>query len=377
MKKSRLSPYVLILFLGGAAVLLALGESPGAAQETVLKNCAICHGKQSYRRVVTATGEIADLYVDDKVLAASVHHNRTCSDCHADIQTVPHEGYVPKPVDCTRCHYLGNPVGAPQSEGYRIFAESAHGQALAAGKEKAPRCQDCHGTHNIRHVKSPDNPLSPRNVGHTCGSCHRDEYNAWIASEHGKALMEGEVEAPTCINCHGEHGILSPDDPRSTVAHGNVPESCAHCHDEKEIIAKFDVPAERVETYERSFHAIAIRFGSKVAANCASCHGYHDILHSSNPLSKVNVANVPSTCGQANCHPGAGVNYAIGKVHVNPEDQESGLVFYISSFFKYFTAAVIFGLVFHIVLDLGRRILGPRRGKKEPDTTEVSRDDAR
>ena len=187
------------------------------------------------------------------------------------------------------------------------------------------------------------------------------EYRDWAESEHGKAMTKQSAEeAPTCTSCHGEHDIFAKEDPRSHTFHSNIPESCAKCHDEMEITAKFGVEAERIETFERSFHGIAIRFGSKLAANCASCHGHHKILHSENPESLVNIANIPTTCGQSDCHPGAGVNYSIGKVHVNPEDQESGLVYYVATFFKYFTIIVISGLILHILLDLGRRILGTR-----------------
>ncbi len=48
-------------------------------------------------------------------------------------------------------------------------------------------------------------------------------------------------------------------------------------------------------------------------ANCASCHGYHNILPSSDPKSTVNAKNLPATCGK--CHPGAGTRFALGPIH--------------------------------------------------------------
>lgn len=333
----------------------------GAAQE-VVQNCTICHGKQSYKRVVRDTGEVVDMFVDEKVLAESAHHNRTCANCHADITTVPHEDYKPKPVDCTRCHYLGNPIGAPQSETYQAYEESAHGQALAQGKEKAPRCQDCHGAHDVRHVRALDSRVSHSRVADTCAPCHQKAFLDFRNSVHGTSLYENQnPDAPSCTSCHGEHNIFAPEDPRSAVHPTRVADDCARCHEAMEIVGKYGVPTDQIETYRRSFHGIAVRFGSKYAANCASCHGHHDVLPSSDPRSKVNKQNIPGTCGQADCHEGAGTNFAIGKVHVNPEDQEAGLVYYVSTFFRYFTLAVILGLIVHIALDLVRRFLGVRK----------------
>jgi cytochrome b subunit of formate dehydrogenase len=49
-------------------------------------------------------------------------------------------------------------------------------------------------------------------------------------------------------------------------------------------------------------------------ANCASCHGVHNILSSSDPKSSIYPKNLPATCGK--CHPGAGSRFAISQVHV-------------------------------------------------------------
>ena len=355
-----------------AACALALGTLSGAgAAQVEVQNCSICHGKQSYKRLVRPSGEVVDLFVDSAVLADSVHHNKACTDCHADVTTMPHEGYTPQPVDCTRCHYLGNPIGAPQSEAYQAYAESAHGTAVASGKPNAPRCQDCHGTHDVKHVKSQQSRVSHFAVSDTCGRCHKQEWTDFRASVHGSALYDKRAtDAPACTDCHGEHNIFPPDDPRSRIYPTRVADDCARCHEAMEIVGKYGVNTKQVETYSKSFHGIAVRFGSTIAANCASCHGHHLVLPEDDPRSSVNVEKIPQTCGQTGCHEGAGTNFAIGKVHVDPEEQEAGLVYYVSTFFRYFTAIVILGLVVHIALDLGRRFLGVRRKKSEGASTD-------
>ena len=75
------------------------------------------------------------------------------------------------------------------------------------------------------------------------------------------------------------------------------------------------MPADRVKTFFESYHGLAAQNGSTRAANCASCHGVHKILPSSDPASTINTAHLVETCGK--CHPGASENFAQGKIHVH------------------------------------------------------------
>jgi hypothetical protein len=356
-----------ILFVS-TYLCVALGWSffDAAGQDQEIRDCSICHGRQDYKRYPSRTGMERNLFVNEVMLARSVHHDRECVDCHADVTTIPHENYTPKPVNCARCHYLGNLVGAPQSEAYQAYQESIHGEAVAAGKPNAPRCQDCHGTHNVQPPPAPDSPVSHFRQAGSCGRCHEKEYQDYGESVHGKSvLLKRSEEAPSCTNCHGEHDIFAGSDPRSAVYPTKVSQDCARCHEAMEIVGSYGVETHRLKTYRKSFHGIATGYGSIVAANCASCHGNHLVLHSSDPKSSVNPDNIPRTCGQEGCHPGAGSNFAAGKIHIDPESEESGLVYWISLFFRYFTLTIILGLVAYIALDLGRRFFGSRRGAEK------------
>ncbi len=81
-------------------------------------------------------------------------------------------------------------------------------------------------------------------------------------------------------------------------------------------IQKYNLPADRVKTYLESYHGLAAQNGSTVVANCASCHGYHLILPSSDPDSSINTNHLVATCGR--CHPGADKMFVSGKIHVGP-----------------------------------------------------------
>ena len=75
------------------------------------------------------------------------------------------------------------------------------------------------------------------------------------------------------------------------------------------------MPADRVPSYADSYHGLALQEGKVTAANCASCHGVHSILRSTDPRSTVNAANLRKTCGA--CHEGVDEGkFVIGPVHV-------------------------------------------------------------
>ena len=60
----------------------------------------------------------------------------------------------------------------------------------------------------------------------------------------------------------------------------------------------------------KAITVLPMQQGSVTAANCASCHGAHEILPSSDPRSMINPKNLEKTCGQ--CHPGIGSQVAQG-----------------------------------------------------------------
>src|SRR5262249_56411080 len=78
--------------------------------------------------------------------------------------------------------------------------------------------------------------------------------------------------------------------------------TCARCHEGVRLSQEYGISARRATTYLESYHGLASKLGSQVVANCASCHGVHNILPSSDPRSTIHRANLIKTCGQ--CHPG-------------------------------------------------------------------------
>ncbi len=180
-------------------------------------------------------------------------------------------------------------------------------------------------------------------------------------------MHKGNADAPACTDCHGEHAILSPKNPLSPVAAANLSaRTCTPCHASVRLTTKWNLPRDRVQTFADSFHGLAARGGSVEVANCASCHGAHDILPSSNPASRVAAANLASTCGTAGCHPGANARFGTAKVHVTATAEDAPLLYWIGTLYVLLIVGVVGAMLAHNGIDFvkkARRQLAIRRGQ--------------
>jgi hypothetical protein len=174
--------------------------------------------------------------------------------------------------------------------------------AHAAMMDGAPECGTCHADpHEIRNTKTPAFYVS---IPEMCGACHQNALGEYRQSVHADAVGRGIVASPVCSSCHRAHDVQRLVRSDSTERLARVPETCGSCHGDVRLTERFSLPNDVVVSFAASFHGLALKAGSQTVANCASCHGAHMILPSSNPKSTVHPANLPTTCGQ--CHPGAG-----------------------------------------------------------------------
>lgn len=284
------------------AWILAGSAHPVAAAEIENSTCLGCHSDKTLTKTNHAGKEVS-VFVDEKVLKASAHKTRSCASCHTDItQNHPDDAIPVKPVDCRHCHESQTAT----------YDASVHGLALKAGNESAPVCVDCHGRHDVVPPTSPSSPLHFSNLAKTCGGCHEQESEDVQASVHGRGAARGERESATCIDCHNVHQIET----LKTASPFKISmEICSKCHASARINAKFHMPVDRVSTFLGSYHGLSAQGRSTGAANCASCHGYHKILRSTDPNSSINKSHLVDTCGK--CHPGATENFAFSRVHTD------------------------------------------------------------
>jgi len=280
-----------------------------------------------------------------KKLRNSAHASLQCSTCHARHEQYPHPADIPKPA-CGSCH-------AREAQDY---SQSVHGQAARRGNASAPDCSVCHGS--AHEVVSTTSAEFRKTVPDTCGMCHADIAEQYRSSVHGQAVARGVIEAPVCTTCHGEHAILAPQNAASPVHTTNIPRTCAQCHANVELDRRFGLPPDRVLSFQTSIHGLALKAGSETVANCASCHGVHDILSSSDPKSTINPQNLATTCGK--CHPGAGSRFALGPIHEVPGGGEPRVVGWVRAFYLV-TIPFVIGLMFlHNVGDWVRKLIQRR-----------------
>jgi hypothetical protein len=138
-----------------------------------------------------------------------------------------------------------------------------------------------------------------------CTACHAEVGQKYQQSTHGQLLSKNDQNAPTCKECHGEHGILGKADRTSPTFATNVPALCARCHREgkKAAVRYSGGQHEIIEHYTESIHGKGLmKSGLTVTAMCTNCHTAHSILPVVNEASSVNTKNLPETCGK--CHNG-------------------------------------------------------------------------
>ena len=185
-----------------------------------------------------------------------------------------------------------------------------------------------------------------------------------LQSVHGVAIAKGIIDAPVCTNCHGEHNILRHTDPKSPVAPANISaEVCSPCHSSLRLSSKFGIRSDRFQTFSDSYHGLAIKAGNVEVANCASCHGSHNIKPSGDSTSSINKANLSKTCGK--CHAGANERFTQGKVHVTLAANQEPVLYWLSTSYIILIVVVIGGMFFHNILDFikkSKRKLLIRRG---------------
>ena len=403
----------LLLLLTTFAV--AAGK-PKAAAKMSNEECLACHNDATLTK--DENGKQVSLHVDDAAFKASIHSTFGCTDCHGDIKAFPHD---PTPVmpKCATCHAdqqgaydhgvhakaaaAGNtnvakcqdchgnvhtilPAGDPKSKvahgnipanlrrmpraeagdefqrgqleaTFNSYEQSVHGKAVAGGSEKAAVCTDCHGAHDILGGGDPKSTVFKFNVPNTCAKCHADVAQHYKESIHGQQIARGNWQSPVCTDCHGIHTIKAPKDPNSAVAAANVQNTCGACHASVKLSNEFGIAGNRVSSYLSSYHGMASKVGSNTVANCASCHGVHDILPSSDPRSKINSAHLAETCGK--CHPGANQKFIAAKVHqdgTQKADIGSKIIALISKFHVWMIIGVIGGMVLHNLIIFRKEI---------------------
>ena len=386
--------------------------------------CLSCHGGKDLIKT-DESGKEVSLYVDSFAMKSSIHKDFTCIDCHAGVRDEFHS-VKPEKVQCGNCHeatlleYKESFHGRKYFEGiqdsplcqdchgshnirgkddpksltyrlnipkmcgdchadtgmakkynfriknpYKLYTESIHGKAIREkGLISAAVCNDCHESHSLKEATDTTSLIYRYNVPSTCGKCHYGDYQVFNESVHGQGVLAKNPKAPVCTDCHSEHSIQPPWVKTSTVYPATISRTtCPWCHSAEVITDKYGLVTKRVTKYLDSYHGVDSRAGRNEVANCASCHGYHDVRPSTDPKSSINPANLPKTCGK--CHPNAGENFAKGKIHLAVSPKSEKGVYLVGRIYALLIILIIGGMVLHNALIIFKKVREKYREAKE------------
>ena len=231
-----------------------------------------------------------------------------CVDCHggnaaatdANAAHDPARGYRAVPrgaaiiATCARCHsdgsFMRTFAPAQRIDQAAEYTTSVHGKRLAAGDPKVATCANCHGAHGVRNCQRCEvarlraqrggdlRPLSRESGTHgqlqdsgrtPCRPINTENYQK---SVHFDALRKKQdLSAPTCNDCHGNHGASPP-------GIGAVTNVCGTCH---AVFADRFASSPHKEVLDRG----CVRWGSN-----------HDILEPSDTMLGMGAGAICSTC---------------------------------------------------------------------------------
>ena len=280
--------------------------APSTPKTPSVNTCLTCHASQTDTRLATPAALFS---------GTDVHRERgfACADCHGGDSASADKarghdtakGFKGAPkgqaqiATCARCHSDATLMRrfSPKQRVDQAaeYATSVHGKQLAAGHGDVATCASCHGPHGIRVVTDAKSPVFPTNVGATCAACHADPRHMapytladgkplpttqladYKKSVHYAALTKGnDLSAPTCNDCHGNHGATPP-------GVGSVANVCGTCH--AVFAAKFQTSVH-AQIFDKacvechSNHAVLkpsdAMLGSTGHAVCATCHSGAD-----------------------------------------------------------------------------------------------------
>ena len=259
-------------------VAVILGLSSLASGQAKKNSCLECHAMLPDKLEVKAERFATDIHSQKGLDCASCHGGDPSQDDAEKAMSAGagfKRGITRKQVPgmCGTCHgdakYIRGFNPSLRTDQLSQYRTSVHGKRLAGGDEKVAVCTDCHSVHDIHSPRDSRSTVHPTQVAETCAKCHgnaehmksykipTDQFASYKASVHFEALaVRGDLSAPTCNTCHGNHGAAPPG-----IA--SVENVCSTCH------------VFQAQLFDTSPHKAA--FAGMGIAACITCHSNHRI----------------------------------------------------------------------------------------------------
>jgi predicted CXXCH cytochrome family protein len=253
------------------AILLGLGLRSQKMEVLLQNRCVLCHTDSE-----SQTAE--NLF--------SVATGSRQPTTHMNLKEVVEDVHFRRGVSCAGCH-----GGDPAADfGHDFVKEWPEKDRQKNRAWVVQFCARCHSDPAKMHDFNPSLPT--------------DQLAKFKDSPHGRTLLEQHDDrAPSCVSCHGVHGIRPAKDPQSKVYAQRVPETCGACHSDAKTMAGFTradgspLPTTQLAEYRGSVHgrALLVR-GDLGAPACNTCHGNH----AASPPGVAQVSRSCSLCHSAN-----------------------------------------------------------------------------
>jgi predicted CXXCH cytochrome family protein len=253
------------------AMLLSLGLRPQKMELLLQNNCILCHSDSANQ----SAGDLFSIPSDSRPAAT-----------HMNLKEVVEDVHFRHGVSCAGCH-----GGDPSADlGHDFVKEWPEKDRQKNRSWVVQFCARCHSDPVTMHEFNPSLPT--------------DQLAKFKDSPHGRTLLERHDDrAPSCVSCHGVHGIRPAKDPQSKVYAQRVPETCGVCHADAKTMSGFTradglpLPTTQLAEYRDSVHgrALLVR-GDLGAPACNTCHGNH----AASPPGVAQVSRSCSLCHSAN-----------------------------------------------------------------------------
>jgi hypothetical protein len=254
------------------AVLLGLQLRPQKMELLLQNRCILCHTD-------------SQVQTPEDLFTLQSGPNRSPSS-HMNLKDVVEDVHFRRGLSCAGCH-----GGDPTADfGHDFVKEWPEKDRQKNRAWVVYFCARCHSDPKMMHDFNP--------------SLATDQLAKFKDSPHGQTLLEKHDDrAPSCVSCHGVHGIRPAKDPQSKVYAQRVPETCGACHADPKIMAGFTLPdgsplpTNQLAEYRDSVHGRALlERGDLGAPACNTCHGNH----AATPPGVTDVSRSCSLCHSAN-----------------------------------------------------------------------------
>jgi predicted CXXCH cytochrome family protein len=360
-------------------IVMAQSEDEPQTQTDSTSNvaCLSCHA-DAYNPVELPSGESLYIQIDVDDYANSVHDRNeiTCVQCHTDITGFPHPIRTAQTLHEFQLQRDTSCVECHEEQAVQT-KDSIHGQLLSVGDVNAPTCSNCHDPHQQPYMEE----LNKTEHSEVCANCHNGIYEEYANSVHGEAMInENNPDVPGCIDCHGVHTM---EDTSTAEFRNSSVYMCADCHTNATIMDKYGLSTQVLDTYVADFHGTTVTLFEITEpgqmtnkAVCYDCHGIHNILSVNDPNKGLSVKqNMLMAC--QSCHPDATTNFPDTWLsHYIPDKDKYPIVFYVTEFYNYLIPIVIGGMGLFVLSDIYRRLrmkfIKPKPVEVEVEGKEVS-----